>query len=321
MNQTIKVSVIIPIYNVEQYLRRCLDSVINQTYRNLEIILINDGSTDDCELICNEYKEKDDRIVTISKENGGLSSARNAGLAIATGEYVTYIDSDDYVALDYIEVLLNLCIVYSADISQCCIVSGMEDSHLFSKKNTDETSYSGVDYLRNMYSIQDSECACCKMYKMSLWEGIEFPVGRIMEDVATVYKVIYKASKIVCTNKGLYYYYLSPNSIVRKNFDLFKLNSLLSYKERFSFFYEIGEIKLYERAQQQYNAVLLNWYYCVKKYYPKEKKILNQLKSEMNKTNYTVTHSDEIKSHVKILLLVGRVFPYLTGKILDTFLF
>ena len=103
------ISIIVPIYNVEKYIKKCIDSIINQTYTNLEIILVDDGSPDNCGKICDKYKEKDDRIKVIHKKNGGLSDARNAGIDIATGEYITFIDSDDYVAENYIEVLYNLC--------------------------------------------------------------------------------------------------------------------------------------------------------------------------------------------------------------------
>ena len=114
---TEKITVIVPVYNVEHYLEKCLDSLINQTYKNLEIIVINDGSTDNSGEICQEYAQKDNRIVYIEKENGGLSDARNVGLDKMTGSYVTFIDSDDWVELDYVEILYKKIIEYQADIA------------------------------------------------------------------------------------------------------------------------------------------------------------------------------------------------------------
>ena len=113
------VSIIVPIYNVEKYIKECIDSIINQTYKNLEIILVDDGSPDCCPKICDEYSKKDKRIKVIHKENGGLSSARNAGLDVAKGEYVSFIDSDDVVDEKFIETLYNLCIENNCDISEC----------------------------------------------------------------------------------------------------------------------------------------------------------------------------------------------------------
>lgn len=114
-----KVTIIIPVYNVEKYLSRCLNNVINQTYSNIEIILVNDGATDNSQVICEEYKKKDDRIKLLVKENGGLSDARNYGIPYATGDYIAFIDSDDMIHTSYIEYLLNLIEKYNGDISIC----------------------------------------------------------------------------------------------------------------------------------------------------------------------------------------------------------
>ena len=114
-----KVSIIIPVYNVEAYLDRCLKSIVNQTYENLEIIIVDDGSPDKCPFICDSWQLKDDRIIVIHKENGGLSSARNTGLDIATGDYICFVDSDDYISLDMIETMLDAALTYSVDVVTC----------------------------------------------------------------------------------------------------------------------------------------------------------------------------------------------------------
>ena len=122
------ISVIVPIYNVEKYLARCVDSIVNQTYKNLEIILIDDGSPDLCPQMCDDYAEKDSRIKVVHKKNGGLSDARNAGMAVATGEYISFIDSDDYVSDDFFECLLDVMNKENSDIAECSVVKFYEDN-------------------------------------------------------------------------------------------------------------------------------------------------------------------------------------------------
>ena len=122
------ISVIVPIYNVEKYLDRCVGSIINQTYKNLEIILVDDGSPDNCPQMCDDYAKKDSRIKVVHKENGGLSDARNAGMKVATGEYVSFIDSDDYISLDFYETLLETIVDNDSDIVECSVVKFYEDN-------------------------------------------------------------------------------------------------------------------------------------------------------------------------------------------------
>jgi len=311
------VSVIIPVYNVEQYLKRCVKSVIEQTYPNIEIILINDGSTDSSGEICHELEKTDERILLIEKENGGLSSARNAGLEMATGEYVTFIDSDDYVSVEYVEILLKLCKKFDAEISLCDLAKGKAHNHQFTTEQRQVRFYNGIECLRSMYLISAFESASCKLFKKQLFEGIEFPVGRIMEDAATTYKLIYRAKKIACIPNQLYYYFQSTGSIIRGKFTLYNLSGLKSYEERFTFFLEIGEKALYERAQQQYEAVMLKWYYCVKRYYPEEKVLIKEMHQKICETYKILKESPEIKEYIKIGAFIGTRMPYCIGMICD----
>lgn len=312
------VSVIIPVYNVEKYLRRCVKSVMEQTYSNIEIILINDGSTDRSGEICCELEKEDERIVLVVKDNNeGVSSTRNTGLKMARGEYITFIDSDDYVSKDYIETLLHLCIKNNAEISECSLISGSNDNYRFDNKGNKEEIFCGIEYLRNMYSFSNSEGFPCKLYKRYLFEGIECPVGRIMEDVATTYKVAYRAKRVVYIREQLYYYFRSNDSIIRSKFGLYRLDGLKLYEERFRFFLKIGERELYERAQQQYEAVLLKWYYCVKKYYPEEKITIKEMHKKICETYLILKKSHEIKTVVKIGAFIGTHMPYCIGMICD----
>ena len=180
-----KISIVIPIYNVEKYLPQCLDSVINQTHQNLEIILVNDGSTDSCGEIGEEYAAKDPRIKVIHKENGGLSDARNAGIKVATGEYIAFIDSDDFVAVDFCEKLLETLLENTADVAECDFLAFENDRDL-EKFSTDtkekievfETE-AALELLMKEYFKQT---VWNKLYRREVLGDFEFPVGKINED-------------------------------------------------------------------------------------------------------------------------------------------
>ena len=183
----------IPIYNVKNYLAKCVDSILNQTYKNLEIILVNDGSTDGSEIICEELKKKDKRIRIINQKNGGLSSARNTGIRNANGKYIQFVDSDDWIDYECIEELHNCIYKDNSDISICGIIMSFPDCE--KKMNwfgenaciNKEEALEGL--LRN--SIISSH-AWNKLYKRKLFKDIEFPVGKIYEDVRMMYKVFLK---------------------------------------------------------------------------------------------------------------------------------
>lgn len=233
------VSVIVPIYEVEKYLQRCIDSIRNQTYEQLEIILVDDGSPDGCGAICDEYSKSDSRIVVIHKENGGLSSARNVGLDVATGKYVAFIDADDTVHAKFIETLLGLCEKYECDIAQCDFLTVSEES-LNLPLNLQEplAFYTGKQALSKL-CVEKNDVpfviAWNKIYKRELFCEIRYPIGRIHEDEFTTYQILWKARKIVVTNQYLYYYLQRPDSIVRRKYSVKRLDALDAFKERMDF--------------------------------------------------------------------------------------
>lgn len=209
------ISVIVPVYNVEKYLERCLDSVLKQTYSNLEIILVDDGSKDNSGKICDEYAKKDNRIKVIHKENGGISDVRNVGLANATGDYIGFIDSDDYAAEDMFETLYNLIEDNSADIS---IVSfyemyngkliGVRDDKSLLKMNKEQA----LQELLIDTNIQSYMWN--KLFKKELFKDLKFPVGKNFEDIATVLLIFERANKVVLLQDPKYYYLRRDDSIV-----------------------------------------------------------------------------------------------------------
>lgn len=232
-NEEILVSVIIPAYNAEEYLGFCLDTVIAQTHKNLEIIIINDGSKDNTGKICDEYANKDSRIKVIHQENKGLSGARNAALDIMTGEYIAFIDSDDFISKDYTEKLLNLCIENNSQIAACHAFD--VEQRTFKEPDKDHTiqTLTNQKLLSNI-GVLDSyyDTVISKLFHCSLFSEIVFPVGLIHEDSYIILNLIEKAKKISFTTEHLYYYYLSPNSIMRSDFSVKRYDILLAFDKK-----------------------------------------------------------------------------------------
>ena len=212
---TEKITIIVPVYNVEHYLDKCLDSLINQTYKNLEIIVINDGSTDNSGIICQEYAQKDNRIVYIEKENGGQSEVRNMGLDRMTGSYVTFVDSDDWIELDYVEILYKKITEYQADIAVGNYYSfneteGMYYFHIFGD-SYHEKVYDNVSIFENLYESQEMKSFALisvwgKLYKADLVKHLRFDIGKLGEDGYLNQKIYLLAEKTIYLNKGLYAY-------------------------------------------------------------------------------------------------------------------
>lgn len=198
------VSIIVPVYNVEKYLEKCLNSIVNQTYYNLEIIVINDGSTDKSDEICRRFYTEDSRVIYINKKNGGLSSARNAGLNIAKGSYISFVDSDDYLEVNFIEKLLCLCKKSEADIGCCDFyrTSALNEQEL----NYKEYYYNSDEILDELLTDQISAHVWNKLYKRSMFSQIRFPEGKNFEDLFTMHLLFFESKKIAFTNEKMYFY-------------------------------------------------------------------------------------------------------------------
>lgn len=209
------ISIIIPVYKVEKYLEKCIQSVINQTYENLQIILVDDGSPDNCGKICDEYAKKDHRIEVIHKSNGGLSDARNKGLEMAKGEYIGFVDSDDYIEADMYEVLYNLLKQYNADVSICNFYTVSQGK--ISIKNADNgiNEYNRIEILKEILLDKNIQSyAWNKLYKKELFDEIKYPIGKKYEDIGTTFYLLEKCNKVVVTGKLEYYYINRQDSIV-----------------------------------------------------------------------------------------------------------
>lgn len=222
INLNSDISVIIPIYNVEQYIAECLDTVLNQTYKRIEIILIDDGSTDSSGKIADNYALKDERVRVVHKKNGGLSDARNAGVKIARGDYVMFIDSDDYVDRKFAATALQSIKEFDADIVcfRFTYVDDAEEIKISSTNtNLEHKIYTNIDAIKDIFTIGGAlkVNAWNKIYKRSLFtdNGIMYPVGRLYEDNLTTYRLMYFSKKIVYLNKPLLFYRQRPGSIMK----------------------------------------------------------------------------------------------------------
>lgn len=213
------ITVVVPVYNVEKYLGKCLNSLINQTYKNIEIILIDDGSTDNSGKICDQYKKKDSRIRVIHKQNGGLSDARNQGIEVAKGKYITFVDSDDYVELDYIEYLYNLIKKHNVNISFCKYIVHYEKKKKNIKIDSKERRCTKIDALMEILYAKDFEVSACgKMYLLKHFENVRYPKGKLFEDNDTTYKLIDQNEFVALGFASKYHYIMRNDSITKKEF-------------------------------------------------------------------------------------------------------
>lgn len=238
-----KISIIVPIYNNEKYCSKCIKSIVDQTYRNIEILIIDDGSTDNSLKICKEYAQKDNRIKVIHKENGGLSTARNLGLDNVTGEYIAFIDSDDYIHPKMIERLHSALISTKADISVCNLKYVDEDgkkikyypNHIIKNEILDRNTVfvKSLEDFGYYYTIVWN-----KLYKKRLWSQYRFPIAKFHEDDFCFHHILEQCNKICCVEECFYYYVQHKGSImaepsIQKNLDAIEamLDRLIYYKE------------------------------------------------------------------------------------------
>ncbi len=227
------ISVIVPVYQVEEYLELCVESICNQTYCNLEIILIDDGSKDACPKMCDEYAKKDERIVVIHKENGGLSSARNHGLDICKGSYITCVDSDDYIAEDMIERLYQVAADTSAEMVSCRWKNVYEDGRIMeSSKQTDRIRLVEKEEALEimLYQLDADVCAWGKLYKRELFAQERYLEGKLYEDFAIIFSLLERCHKVAFIDYDGYYYLQRSNSIMRVQFQRKKMD-LIDFSE------------------------------------------------------------------------------------------
>lgn len=301
------VSIIIPIYNTEKYLKKCIESIINQTYRYLEIILVNDGSTDESLKICQTFAENDNRISIIDKSNGGISDARNYGIDVATGEYIVFVDSDDFIHPEMIEILYNAINLKEADVA-ICSYKCVKDNEAFEQEK-------GYDALSNLKTMSNEEAlhelfgdnmvmytvAWNKMYRSKLFYSIRYPKGKIHEDEYITYKLLYSSNVVVYVNQNLYYYLQRADSTMGKGLSKKNYDKVLAFKQRADFM--ILKDVCVKEAINSYFWVLQAYIQWYKKEFPNQhkevKSLKRQYKENCKKYKKYLTHMDYFKLYFK----------------------
>ena len=263
------ISIIVPVYNVERYLSRCIDSITAQTYKTLEIILVDDGSPDSCGQICDSYAEKDSRIRVIHKKNGGLSDARNAGIAAAHGKYLGFVDSDDYIHPEMYRRLWEELKKTDADVAMCDIERVYNTDYVLHSIEGDEVkTCSGLQAVKNILDKRlhvVSVIACGKLYKADLFDGIRFPAGKLHEDEFTTYRLFYKSEKVTFLSGKYYYYFQREDSIMGQRKALFSYDALEAYEQMAEFFREKENADIFYAIKYKYLYMLKEYAAAMKK--------------------------------------------------------
>lgn len=300
------VTIVVPVYKVEKYIDKCINSILNQTYKNLEIILVDDGSPDTCGEICDNYAKQDIRIKVIHKENGGLSDARNAGIDIATGRFISFIDSDDYIDSEYIELLYRTIIKDKSDMAISSHKAIYENGTILEKATGEESILDSKEVLKRiLYDDGIDLSAWAKLYKMELFKEIRYPKGRLFEDAATTYKLIDRCKSISIISKSTYNYVIRRSSITNENFSEKKMDLIISTEEMCNYVK-----KKYPDLEKASNRRLMYAYLStltqLLKSNKRNAKIEKQLYFYIKENSKSVLQDKQVPKRDKIALLSAR---------------
>ncbi len=313
------VSIIIPVYNCEKYLSKCVNSILRQTYKNVEVLLVNDGSTDNSLNVCNSFNDK--RIKVINKTNGGASSARNKGLDVAKGEYIMFVDSDDFVSENIVEVLLKNLKKYDADVSicPCFILKDKNDVVNNGVSNEKIFVYNNIElnlHMKNLDEGNVGDVVWGKLFKKELFENLRFTEGMINEDAVLLHELYYNCKKGVLTNQKLYNYCVfDNNSVSRQKYSYKHLDNLKAYELRIKFFKDKNEM-LYINALKDYNTNCAFNYYLVSVYL-KDKLELKKMKKNMNNNYKIIKNSKYLTKKNKVKSYFQVHVPFIYGMALN----
>ena len=296
MNFLSQISVIVPVYKVEKYLDRCIESILAQTFKDFEIILVDDGSPDNCGEMCDEFEKKYSQIRVIHRENGGLSAARNTGvdwvLRNSTSQWITFVDSDDTIHPQMLETLYNYVNKYNVKIGICSAFKGEKQPDSFNKLSESfHEEYLNLDEDGILNLCKNTQyfywIACGKLLHRSIIEKYPFTEGRIYEDNSVVYKWLHEAQRIVITNEPFYFYYVNLCGITKTLFTEKNLDLLLAFKEQIDFYHSLGYEKMTSHMATYFFEISANLHYRAKTENAKE--LIPQIKKKEKeiKTLYT----------------------------------
>ncbi len=313
------INIVVPVYNVEKYVERCIKSIINQTYKNLRIILVDDGSTDSSLQICDEYAKKDNRIHIIHKENGGVSSARNAGIEYAQksgGGYIAFVDSDDFIDENMYSTLIEIAKDHDADIVECGYIR-INGTKIINKNNTGKIHiYSGKKACEEVFfgpQIWEGISALIwdKLYRISLFENMRFQLVSVSEDTTLTPKLLYLSRKVVKIDKNLYNYVFTEGSFSASPWDIKRLDAIDARRSIAEFFKENREEILYKYNKSIYMSTLTNGYYeCRKRSYDKKlKKKAKELKLVIESEYKEIKqHRDLISNDLRLFMISSNLW-------------
>lgn len=318
------VSVVVPVYKVEKYLDRCVTSILGQSYKDLEILLVDDGSPDNCGLLCDQWASKDKRIKVIHKANGGLSSARNAGIEKSTGRYLFFVDSDDWITSDAISSLMEIEKKSDADI-----VSGSyvitSDPDFTPVQSSDYSIMNREDALEYYLKIGMSQTisdypAWGKLYRRELFNEENFPEGQLYEDVATVFKLIKKVKKYVKSKKVIYFYYKNESSITHNSFTMKDLDAIKVgedlVKESAGEAEIISKLAEQKRVRGYFSCICKMYMYGIDKSVEQPEQIEKMCVNQLRK-NYSILFKSQMPISRKIVLTSICISPAITKRILS----
>lgn len=313
---TIEISIIVPVYNLEDYLPKCIDSVLMQTFTNFELILVNDGSTDNSGEICNEYAKNDHRIKVVHKANGGVASSRNTGLEVAKGKYIGFVDNDDYINQYMFEMLYNNAIIHSADIVVCGYMDVDEGQYENTKvlhSNYQIKHFNNIEALNELYTINNVTFLVPwnKLYKKSLFEDIKYEVGILCDDETVAHKIFYESKKITYINVALYYYVKRMGSITNSRFNIKKFEGVYVLKERERYFRERRELDLHQKALKSYVGIFFYCYYRARAELSNIDNELKALKRTFDKSMFYLLRCRGISWKRKSLYMIFSISPSL----------
>lgn len=311
---TPKISVIVPVYKVEKYLSRCIDSIIAQTYREFEVILVDDGSPDNCGAICDTYAEKYPYIKVIHQKNQGLSAARNNAVPLSTGEYISFVDSDDFVTPDYLDYLIRLMNKYRADISVGGYIYQYDNREIIPPKpETKSFYYPKEEALSRMnYGKGFSVFAWGKLYKRQLVEAYPYPTGKLYEDLATTYKIVGASNGVAFGNKKIYYWNQRADSIMHNAFNIKQMDGIKAAEEQLLYLQE-NYPSAVSAGKYRYTAKAVELTgICFSS--NGDKSVFHDLKEHISKYAREVLKDPEVKKSMKIRIRASLA-GYIPAKI------
>jgi len=310
LNTATKVSVVVPVYNVENYIEKCIESILVQSFKEFELIIVDDGSTDGSGKLAEKYAY-DARVKVLHKENGGLSDARNHGILEAHGDYICFVDSDDWVEADYIEHMYDLAIEHNADVVICDIKKNTGDESISQPSELEIVKESGFEAIDNIYSARYMQyvVAWNKLYRRTIFDQFQYTVGLIHEDEAIIGHIYSIADRVVRTNRILYNYRVSnDSSIMSKKYSLKRLDILKAMELRMALFQEKGYKKYYEKDSFKYMYKILLNIIEVGKMDEKHPEVIKELKEKYWR-KYKESHSFDWSLKRRIGMLLFGICP------------